>query len=691
MQKTIIAFLIIIFCLTLSCEKATQNHPDHVAWADTVVERADNLMSGPNPVSSLRYLDSAYNSPDKKGVGDLWKKYNAKANYYTHSERNLVMRRIYIDSMLNILKTSEALYGYEYAQSLFAMAGLLQQEKKYNQAFKVYYQGRSVALSNGDHCSMSEFSNALGIIRYRQEQYQQAIPFLKQAFQEIESCSSGTFSHRFILPQSIINTIALCFEKSEQPDSATYYYKRALKFISTNQKLHPHKQDFITTARAVVEGNLGGVYAKTGHFEEAERHLRTNINLNDRPGFGIEDAQTAKIKLAKLYISFGVFDRASNLLDSLEIDLSSGRGKSIAHADIWQKWYELKWLYHDKTGNIKEAYRFLNRFHVYRDSLNQVYNGLKTTDMDQVLREQDQKHQLSLLEKSGELKSLYVKGLSLFLMMTLLIALVIWLYYHRSRGHVKNLTALNHQMKQTLAALENSQLENTRLMKIVAHDLRNPVGAMVSLSNIMLMDPDRSEEDLECLKLIKDSGNNCLDLVGNLLHLNASTTVEFMKENVNLADIVQHCIDMLRIQAAQKQQHIRQKLQPAILPLNYEKMWRVISNLISNAIKFSPSETTINVAIETDGPMVKLMVKDEGIGIPDHFGQKIFDAFTDSKRKGTSGEESFGLGLSITKQIIEAHGGQITFESTEGKGTTFTILLPKSEAGKARPDVPPGN
>src|SRR6185503_7822197 len=115
------------------------------------------------------------------------------------------------------------------------------------------------------------------------------------------------------------------------------------------------------------------------------------------------------------------------------------------------------------------------------------------------------------------------------------------------------------------------------------------------------------------------------------------------------------------------------------LHINREKIWRVISNLISNAIKFSPVDSVIKVkAIQKQGNVV-IAVKDHGIGIPDNMKDKVFNMFTNAKRPGTIGEKSFGLGLSISKQIIEKHSGKIWFDSVQDKGTTFYISLPKSQ------------
>jgi signal transduction histidine kinase/tetratricopeptide (TPR) repeat protein len=672
--------LLVILCLNLSCDTHKSFSDDQISLADSVLERATSLMLGPSPARSIVYLDSAFNSLELVGPGDLWKKYDVMANYYTYHEPNIAKRRVYIDSMSTTLKDNQTRYPYEYAHTLFSMAGLLQEERKYNQAFSTYYKGRNVAIENQDYCSMSEFSSALGLVRYKQEQYSKAIPYLKQALDEVQACSSSAFLHSFVQPQSILNSIGLCYERSGNLDSAAFYYKKALQFIVGGEKIYPHKRDYIITARAVVEGNLGGNYAKMGDFEEAEKHLLANISDNDRPGFAIEDAQTAKIKLGRLYINHGKLEKVKVLLDELESDLVTERGKSNAHAEIWEQWYELKWKYFDKTGNVSDAYKYSTRFHAYRDSLENVLEGLKNIDMDQVLNEQERKHELSMLKKSSELKNVYLFGLSVFLLMAMVVAAVIWLYYHRSRLNVQKLTVLNDQLQETLTALEISQNENSRLMKVVAHDLRNPVGAMVSLADLMIMDEGRPADDLQCLNLIKDSGKNSLELIGNLLYLNATVEEALIKTDVNLAELIVQCTDLMKVRAGQKQQRIRLSLEPLMLKLNYGKMWRVVNNLIHNSIKFSPRETVIDIGLRSDNGFAALTVKDQGIGIPVDIGNKIFDVFTDAKRKGTWGEESFGLGLSIAKQIVEAHGGQITFESVEGQGTTFTIRIPLTSA-----------
>jgi len=110
--------------------------------------------------------------------------------------------------------------------------------------------------------------------------------------------------------------------------------------------------------------------------------------------------------------------------------------------------------------------------------------------------------------------------------------------------------------------------------------------------------------------------------------------------------------------------------------INREKIWRVISNLISNAIKFSPKGAVIYVIVNQKHQGVEICVKDYGIGIPDKLQQQVFNMFTEAKRPGTDGEKSFGLGLSICRQIVEKHSGRIWLKSESNNGSSFYVYLP---------------
>jgi len=286
--------------------------------------------------------------------------------------------------------------------------------------------------------------------------------------------------------------------------------------------------------------------------------------------------------------------------------------------------------------------------------------------------------------KDDQVKSLMVRSkyqtilLSLVIVVCLLaVAVIIAIRQNlkRTKRLNKRVTNQNNQMKGALAALEQSQADNTRMMKIAAHDLRNPIGGIYSIASMLLADPDRSEHDRTMLEMIKTSGQNSLELVSDLLEVQFKTE-DLQKERVDIGEMLHYCVSLLSGKAEAKGQHINLYTQTLTLHASREKLWRVISNLIANAIKFSPTGAIINIKMEHDAKRVLIEVNDHGIGIPPELQDKIFDMFTEAKRPGTAGEQAFGLGLAISKQIVEAHGGKIWFESDPVNGTTFFVDLP---------------
>jgi signal transduction histidine kinase len=669
----LIYFAVIVFLF--SCNRDHQQEPDHTRWADSITDHAYDLMNGPSPPGGLAYLDSVYRVTPGRGAGDLWRKYNTIADYYTNQVFDSLKRALAIDRMFLLLKGKEQKYPYEYAHAWYALASFQQSQKKYAQAFQSYYQGRSFAAKNLDNCSLSDFSNKLGVIRYQQGQYLNAIPYLKAATKEISGCKNTSFNYGFILPQAVLNTTALCFEKAGRPDSSIRYYGLALQYVISHETQYPQRQVFVAIACGVIEGNLGGAYAEMHNDAEAERYLKADIAVNDRPGYAIEDAQTAKVKLARLYLSTNKPYQAEPLIQQLGADLASGRGKSAANDDIRARWYELEWRLNEKENRLPAAYAYLERYHMFSDSLERLNSGLKHADMDQAFAAQQQKYQLALWQKNDQLKTAYLVTVLLFLAMMFGISVITWYHFKRSKRYIKTLIRLNAGMKVTMKALEQSQEENTRMMKIVAHDLRNPVGAMTSMAAMLLDDAPRSENDLTLLQLIKASGENSLRLVDELLQVNTPES-QLEKAPADLKLLLSYCIDMLEHKALAKNQRIELHAEQLVLNLNQGKMWRVISNLVGNAIKFSPSDSLITVRLEQKGQQVIISVQDEGIGVPVQAGEKIFELFTTAKRQGTQGEESFGLGLGISRQIVNHHGGRIWFEANASVGTTFFISLP---------------
>jgi len=157
--------------------------------------------------------------------------------------------------------------------------------------------------------------------------------------------------------------------------------------------------------------------------------------------------------------------------------------------------------------------------------------------------------------------------------------------------------AQNISMQQTLASLEQSHAENTRIMKVVAHDLRGPITGISNIAEIMLEDPQRSDEDREILQLIKDTGDNLQQMANDLLVLKTNDR-DLHREQTDVGELLQQCVSLFAGTAREKQQVLDLKTSSVFISASREKLWRVISNLITNAIKFSAPGKTIFVSLE---------------------------------------------------------------------------------------------
>lgn len=220
--------------------------------------------------------------------------------------------------------------------------------------------------------------------------------------------------------------------------------------------------------------------------------------------------------------------------------------------------------------------------------------------------------------------------------------------------------------------------EKDRMLKMVAHDLRNPIGGISAIVDLMFENGDLLPEQQELLFLIKDAATHSLNLVQEILTTNFCETGSNTLEKVDLHALILKSIRLAKHQAELKSQTLTLNLfqEKLLITIDRDNIIRVIDNLICNAIKFTPPGGQIAVSTLPLSDGLQITVKDNGIGIKEELQHKIFDGATEIRQKGTMGEESHGLGLSLCKRIIEGYGGTITFQSRPDKGTIFYVWLP---------------
>lgn len=237
---------------------------------------------------------------------------------------------------------------------------------------------------------------------------------------------------------------------------------------------------------------------------------------------------------------------------------------------------------------------------------------------------------------------------------------------------------------------QNSEKFNSKkntVLEILSHDL---AGAFIMLQQLT----DYVQEEIgiptntkvsEMLELMRQTSQKSVAMIHDLVDQEflESSTIPLRRERVDLGQHVRQSLEPFRRAPGYEARQLRYKApaEAVYAEIDPNKLLQVVSNLVTNALKFTPDEGRIEVRIEPQPESVRIVVADEGIGIPAALQADLFERFTPARRPGLRGEPTTGLGLSLCQTIVKLHHGTLTMASQEGKGTTFTIDLPRLAAG----------
>lgn len=260
------------------------------------------------------------------------------------------------------------------------------------------------------------------------------------------------------------------------------------------------------------------------------------------------------------------------------------------------------------------------------------------------------------------------------------------------------------QIEQRAAELARSQAEMERLdqqksafMTTVAHELRAPIGGAQSLLRTILrgLAGELNAQQRQMLLRVEARLDTLLELVNDLLDLAASKTLESDRalSAVDLATMVQEVVDHYQVEAQAKDIRLIFEHPEPVLEVwgTPEGLGRICSNLLGNAIKYTPDGGQVEVALRSELGQVSMAVSDTGIGIPAEDLPQLFEEFFRARNAKRAGISGTGLGLSIVKELVERFGGQVDVESSPGQGSTFTVTLPAAQgeppAGQSQPEA----
>ena len=254
-----------------------------------------------------------------------------------------------------------------------------------------------------------------------------------------------------------------------------------------------------------------------------------------------------------------------------------------------------------------------------------------------------------------------------------------------------HLTQVNDELRQAqdiaaeaLQSAERASKAKTDFLANMSHDIRTPMNAIIGITTLMKNELHQPEKLAEHLDKLETSGQLLLGIINNILDMSriesGKTTLNV--EKMNLPQQISQLDSIIRQQAGQRRQTftVNTHLQHENVLADPNRLNQVLMNILSNAVKYTPTGGHIRFEVDElprneHYARYRFVVQDDGIGMSEAYQKTLFDPFTREERSGTNKVQGTGLGMAITKNIVDLMGGSINVESTTGKGTRFEVVL----------------
>jgi CheY-like chemotaxis protein len=239
------------------------------------------------------------------------------------------------------------------------------------------------------------------------------------------------------------------------------------------------------------------------------------------------------------------------------------------------------------------------------------------------------------------------------------------------------------------AALRAAERTKDEFLAILGHELRNPLGALAAAAHVLRQAP-AGEGALRATEVVTRQVDHMTRLIEDLLDLSRVTRgkASLSRQPLNLAAAVEKSLNELRLAGRLERHDVRLEVSEVWARADEARIQQIVSNLVGNAVKYTPEGGSIVVTLRRDRDAAVLRVRDNGTGMSPDLAARVFDLFVQGEEPGKRGAAGLGIGLALVKHLAELHGGKaFAASSGPGQGSIFTVSLPAIEA---RPEAAPG-
>ncbi len=575
------------------------------------------------------------------------------------------------DSRLSFFAAREALslakqlrYKEGEAQSHTLLGNKYLDFGDYEHAMAHYILGFEIEEELGNYDGMAGIKNNIALVHLEQGNFGRAANYLKESMEIRESIGQSDQTH------ISINNIGVMHRRQGDYDLALEYFQRAAMLSLQSA------QDSVMYMIATL--NIGNTYRNKGELDIAIEYLKRADNFFDREDFLFHQI-TANLFLGQLYRDLGRNDEAlKHGLLSLEIAQKENNKERIANA------HELVADVYREQNNFEAALNHFEMFYLISDTLLNLQRVNALNEMQVQFEVEQKDREIALNEAQIVQQEIWENFLFTGLA---LLTVVIGLLFINNRMKKRNNVVLEQRRKEIesqkneLAELNNQKDE---FISIVAHDLRNPISVIMTATSLLDSEEFPNKENVaEYSELIQISTDRMLNLVNNMLDIQSveHKSGAIKQDKVNVNNSVEQSILHFKKTADVKNISLFTSLDndTGMMLGDHSSLIRILDNIISNAIKYSPEGKKVWIGTQADGDKLLIHVKDEGPGLTKKDQQKLFGRFTSLSSSPTGNESSTGLGLYIAKKLTNSMGGRIWCESEYGEGSVFYVEFTRIE------------
>lgn len=555
----------------------------------------------------------------------------------------------------------------------------------FNKAIEQYIKAAKLFKDHGTPKDIADVKANIGSVYLSIGNFDQALPYFKQSLPLYEEL--GHFSGI----ANIQNYLGVIYSSKENYDSAIFHFKLCAEYaIKSNSEL--------IEARGI--SNVALIYSMQEKFDKARDYYLKSLKLEKRIG-NEPGILKSYLQLGNLETKLGNFTSAKKYFQMAK-DRPYIQNDLEGQKTLAEEYYAL----YEKEGRIDSAYAYYKLFTQLKDSISDSEDKAYINELNTQYETEKKENEILALQKDKALADLSIaaeknKNLLLLIGSLLIAAILVFItyFYFQTRKKKKEtdkrnelITNINKKLSQSQDDLLLANKTRDKFFALIAHDLRGPIASFQGIGKLIdyTLKKGNLENTQTLIHSVDESASRINSLLDNLLKwaLSQTGSLSFSPVPVHLNVVLKDMIAIYEQSFLAKNISIENNIPEDLwVYADLNSISTVLRNLIGNALKFNEDGGSILLESKAINKHIEISVIDEGVGIPDDKLATIFNLNDKKSTAGTKGEKGTGLGLMLCKEFITKNGGEISIESTIGKGTRITFSLPIWEQHKNKESI----